>query len=40
MGKIKDVFLVYCRYDEEVKKRGLYDSKEYLSLMPSLCDLD
>ena len=40
MGKIKDVYLVYSRYDEEVKKRGLYDSNEYLSLMPSLCDLD
>ncbi len=40
LGKIKDVYTVYNRYDEEIKKLNLYDSNEYLSLMPSLCRED
>ena len=40
MGKIKDVYSVYSRYDSEIKDRGFYDSNEYLSLMPKLCALD
>ncbi len=40
MGKIKDVYLVFSRYDNEIKSRGFYDSNEYLSLMPNLCAND
>ena len=40
LGKIKDVYTVYNRYDEEIKKLNLYDSNEYLSLMPELCKND
>lgn len=40
LGKIKDVYTVYRRYDEEIKKLNLYDSNEYLSLMPDLCKND
>lgn len=40
LNKIKDVYTVYSRYDEEIKKRGLYDSNEYLSLMLDLCLTD
>ncbi len=40
LGKIKDVYTVYSRYDEEIKNLNLYDSNEYLSLMPNLCRED
>ena len=39
-NKVKDVYTVYSRYDKEIKERGLYDSNEYLSLMPNLCKND
>ncbi len=37
INKVKDVYAVYSAYSEEIKNKGLYDSNEYLSLMPDLC---
>lgn len=40
ISKIKDVVIVYKEYDEQIKKMGLYDSNDYLSLMPELVKND
>ncbi len=40
ISKIKDVITVYREYDERIKQMGLYDSNDYLSLMPDLVKND
>ncbi len=38
--KIQDVAFIYAKYQEYLKENGLYDSYDYLSLMPSLINGD
>lgn len=40
VSKIKDVITVYKEYDQRIKEMELYDSNDYLSLMPDLVKND
>ncbi len=40
LSKIKDVITVYKEYDQRIKDMSLYDSNDYLSLMPDIVKND
>ncbi len=40
LSKIKDVQFVYEEYEKRVQEAGVYDSNDYLSLMPEICRRD
>lgn len=40
LNKLQDILEVYTLYDERVKEMGVYDSNDYLSLMPQIIKND